>query len=71
MFKIIRSAAFPAQFHWQCVEVSAMTGLPQETIIGLPDTVLKESRTRINQPFNLQALIFQPILCYESTNGYP
>ena len=35
------------------VEVSATTGLPQETIIGLPDTVIKESRSRIKSALQL------------------
>ena len=35
------------------VEVSATTGLPQETIIGLPDTVIKESKPRIKSALRL------------------
>ena len=34
------------------VEISATHGLPQETIIGLPDTVVKESKARIKSALN-------------------
>jgi len=45
------------------VETSASTGLPQETIIGLADTVVKESRSRIKSAiqlsdFNLPAMAY-------------
>ena len=48
MFSIIKSAtisgvkAIPIY-----VEVDASNGLPQETIVGLPDTVVRESKNRI------------------------
>ena len=35
------------------VQISATTGLPQETIIGLPDTIVKESRNRIKSAIQL------------------
>ncbi len=35
------------------VEISATPGLPQEAIIGLPDTVIKESRIRIKSAIKL------------------
>jgi magnesium chelatase family protein len=64
MFKIIQSASLsgsqsiPIQ-----VEVSATTGLPQETIIGLPDTVIKESRSRIKSAILLSNYAF-PAMAY-------
>lgn len=35
------------------VQISATTGLPQDTIIGLPDTIVKESRNRIKSAIQL------------------
>ena len=45
------------------VEVSATTGLPQETIIGLPDTVVKESKSRIKSAIQLAGFSF-PAMAY-------
>ncbi|MEK9727066.1 MAG: magnesium chelatase domain-containing protein, partial [Candidatus Margulisiibacteriota bacterium] len=43
------------------VEISATPGLPQETIIGLPDTVIKESRARIKSAILLSGFKFPPM----------
>ena len=43
------------------VEVSATPGLPQETIIGLPDTVVKESRSRIKSALKLSNFNLPPM----------
>jgi len=45
------------------VEVSATTGLPQETMIGLPDTVVKESKSRIKSAIQLAGFSF-PAMSY-------
>ena len=50
------------------VEASATPGLPQETIIGLPDQVIKESRNRIKSAlhlsgFSLPAMSYVINLC--------
>lgn len=45
------------------VEVSATTGLPQETMIGLPDTVVKESKSRIKSAIQLSGFSF-PAMSY-------
>ncbi len=48
MLALVKSAAlFGIQAQEVTVEVDASAGLPGETIVGLPDTVVKESRTRI------------------------
>ena len=57
MFSIIKSAtilgvtAVPIY-----VEVDASNGLPQETIVGLPDTVVKESKTEFEPLSNIRDL---------------
>ena len=45
------------------VQISATTGLPQETIIGLPDTVVKESRSRIKSALQLSGFML-PSMAY-------
>ena len=60
MFKNIQSACLSGTQSLAVeVEVSATTGLPQETIIGLPDTVIKKSRKRIKSAILLANLSFQ------------
>ena len=64
MYKKIKSASFlgakSLPIH---VEISATQGLPQETIIGLPDTVIKESRARIKSAILLSGFKF-PAMSY-------
>jgi len=43
------------------VETSATTGLPHETIIGLPDMVVKESRNRIKSAIQLSGFTLPPM----------
>ncbi|MEC8678664.1 MAG: YifB family Mg chelatase-like AAA ATPase [Candidatus Margulisiibacteriota bacterium] len=64
MFKNIQSACLSGTQSLAVeVEVSATTGLPQETIIGLPDTVIKESRARIKSAILLAGFEF-PAMSY-------
>ena len=64
MFKIIQSASLSGAVSLPVqVEVSASTGLPQETIIGLPDTVIKESRSRVKSAILLSEFEF-PAMSY-------
>lgn len=50
MLSIIRSATLVGMDSFDVnVEVSSSPGLPGEHVIGLPDTVIKESRSRIKQ----------------------
>ena len=64
MFKNIQSACLSGTHSLAVeVEVSATAGLPQETIIGLPDTVIKESRARIKSAILLSGFEF-PAMSY-------
>ena len=64
MFKNIQSACLSGTQSLAVeVEVSATAGLPQETIIGLPDTVIKESRARIKSAILLAGFEF-PAMSY-------
>ena len=54
MFCIIKSACLSGLTSIEVsVEVSASVGLPQETIIGLPDQVVKESKSRVKSALQL------------------
>lgn len=64
MFKTIQSASISGSTSVPVsVEISATKGLPQETIIGLPDTVIKESRTRVKSAILLSQYDF-PAMSY-------
>ena len=64
MYKNIKSASFSGAKSLPInVEISATPGLPQETIIGLPDTVIKESRARIKSAILLSGFKF-PAMSY-------
>ena len=64
MFCIIKSACLMGLSSVPVsVEVSASVGLPQETIIGLPDIVVKESKNRVKSALNLSSFDF-PAMAY-------
>ena len=64
MFKSIHSISFSGTKSLSVnVEISANKGLPQETLIGLPDTVIKESRARIKSAILLSGFEF-PAMSY-------
>ena len=64
MYQKIKSVSFSGATSLPInVEISATPGLPQETIIGLPDTVIKESRARIKSAILLSGFKF-PAMSY-------
>ncbi|MCP4050226.1 MAG: YifB family Mg chelatase-like AAA ATPase [bacterium] len=64
MLAIIKSAAISGvEAKEVVVEIDVRSGLPAEIIVGLPDTVIKESKTRIksavkNSEFNYPAKVY-------------
>jgi Subunit ChlI of Mg-chelatase len=58
--KVLSAALVGIDAHLIDVEVDIAGGLPQFSIVGLPDATVRESRDRVRSALKIRGSIFQP-----------